>query len=250
MNMINQFLAELSTDSRSMLYSGFGAIMHVVMLIFLIIQARHASLNKKNVLQLFVAYYVAFFAGNSACNILGGLTGGVIPKINLGVAFSVFILVMFILLRITKAPVLQLMDIAVPTFILGRGIGIIGCLFPGCCHGFPATWGIYSHNAGTTVVPTVLFDILLSIAIVVYMLLSKKKLPAPGVISANGILLFGVLRYAIDVLRDNNKLISGITVEGICGIIYVLGGLILLYIIDKKTKKTTAADEVPAATPT
>ena len=93
-------------------------------------------------------------------------------------------------------------------------------------------WMIYSNHAGTTVVPTVLFDILLSFVIVVYLLLSKKKLLTPGAIAARGILLFGVLRYVVDVLRDNNKLFLMVTTEGICGMIYVLIGLFLLYLIE------------------
>lgn len=232
MNLFNQFLAEMPKETRLVLYGRFGTIMHVVMFAVLLLLMLRRFQNKKNVFRLLFSFYVAFYAGNMACNVLGNLTHNLIPKINLGVAFFFFLLVSTFLLWLLKAPVRQSLDIAVPVFILGRGVGIIGCLFPGCCHGFPAAWGIYSNHAGTTVVPTVLFDILLSFVIVVYLLLSKKKLLTPGAIAARGILLFGVLRYVVDVLRDNNKLFLMVTTEGICGMIYVLIGLFLLYLIE------------------
>lgn len=221
-------------ESRFVLYGRFGTIMHVVMFAVLLLLMLRRFQNKKNVFQLLFSFYVAFFAGNLACNVLGNLTHNIIPKINLGVAFFFFLMVSTFLLWLLKAPVRQSLDIAVPVFILGRGIGIIGCLFPGCCHGFPAAWGIYSHNAGTPVVPTVLFDMLLSYVIVGYLLLTRKKHLVSGTLAAKGILLFGVLRYVIDVLRDNNKLFIMVTVEGLCGIIYVLVGLILIYVITNK----------------
>lgn len=234
MEAINAVLMGIPAESRTLLYNGFGFVMHIVMVVFLIIRARRMLLNGASILKLFTTFYVAFFVGNFACNKLGVLTNGLIPKINLGVAFLFFLLTFVLLIRFCKAPIRPFLDNAIPVFILGRGIGIIGCLFTGCCHGFEAEWGIYSNITKTTVVPTVLFDMLLSYAIAGYICLPGKKCPAPGNCAAKGILLFGVLRYTIDVLRDNNKLFGMVTAEGICGIIYVLAGLIMLYVIDKK----------------
>lgn len=235
MSNLNRFLLSLPHENRRLLYSGFGTCMHIVMLAFLIIQARRTGLNGKNVFRLLVSYYVAFFMGTTACNVLGELTNSLIPRINLGVAFLVFLLVHSLLTWLLKANARLFLDIAVPVFILGRGIGIIGCLFPGCCHGFPVSWGIYSHNAGTTVVPTVLIDMLASYLIVAYLLFAARKLHAPGMLAAKGILLFGALRYTVDVLRDNHKVFSMVSVEGVCGVLYVLIGLILWYIYDSRT---------------
>lgn len=238
--MVNQFLQELSIEEQSNLYSTFGTIKDCVVIIALLLSCKRYQLEKKLCVRLFVVYAVAFYVGNISCNVLGALTKGVIPKINLGVAFLVFLVVFVLLVRLLKGSVQQFIDIAIPVFILGRGVGIIGCLFEGCCHGFPAAWGIYSDNAGTTVVPTVLIDIVASYIIVAYLLLAGKKKPVPGMVAAKGILLFGVLRYVVDILRDNDKLFGMMTVEGICGIVYVLTGLILLYIV---TNKKAQAEE-------
>lgn len=240
MDIINRILIELPPEIRSSLYDGFGFCMHIVMLVFLAVQAKYASLNKKGILQLFVSYYVAFSAGNIACNVSNSLTDGLIPRINLGVAFLVFLLVLILLLRLLKAPVCPFLDISVPVFLLGRAVGIIGCIFTGCCHGFFATWGIYSHQAKTTVVPTVLVDIASSCVIVFYLLLKRKKVSASGMIATKGILLFGVLRYVVDVLRDNQKQFGFLTAEGICGALYVLIGFVLLFIIDNKQQIKSA----------
>ena len=241
MSQINQFLIALSDESRRTLYSTFGTCLHAAVLVTLAVYAMRAKLGIKGSLKLLLPYYAAFYAGTNACSLLSKLTSGVIPKVNLGVSFVVFLTVLTLLLWLVKAPMRQLLDIAIPTYILGRGVGIIGCIFGGCCHGFPAAWGIYSDNAGTTVVPTVLIDIVASYIIVAYLLLAGKKNPVPGAVAARGILLFGLLRYVVDVLRDNNKLFGMITVEGICGIVYVLTGLILLYIV---TNKKAQVEEV------
>lgn len=80
-------------------------------------------------------------------------------------------------------------------------------------------------------------DMVMSYIIVVYLMLAGKKQHVSGMTAAKGMLLFGILRYVIDVLRDNEKLISMITVEGICGILYALAGLILLYALSEKRVK-------------
>lgn len=206
MNPINEFLKGFPWETRFLLYGRFGTCVHIVALLALFIFAMQARFSKKNVLKLFVSYYAAFFASTNACSIFGNLTDGLIPQTNLGVAYLFFLAVFSFLIFLLRGSLLQNLDIAAPTFILGRSIGIIGCLFTGCCHGFPAEWGIYSYSTGTTVVPTVLFDIFLSIAIVLYLILTKKKYSASGLVAAKSILLFGVLRYVIDVLRDNDKL--------------------------------------------
>lgn len=184
----------------------------------------------KHKVVLWVAFAIARYWSGSMVPILSRITQKVIPGINMGVAFGLFVLIVVAIVYCVRVPVLFSLDASIPAFVLGRGLAITGCIFSGCCHGLPVPWGIYSSIAETSTFPTVLLDIVLSCCIVVYlMLLSRKlKFSGNGFVAAQGMLLFGLLRILIDILRDNKKLIWMLTAEGLFGIAYVVAGILLI----------------------
>lgn len=125
---MNEILREIPLELRSTLYSAFGGVMHLVMIVFLLSLLRRSKFNRRESVVTVLIFYVAFFLANSLCSFLGDLTDGLIPRINLGVAFLLFIICVVILTQATKILTFSFLDIAVPIYILGRGVGIIGCL--------------------------------------------------------------------------------------------------------------------------
>lgn len=77
---------------------------------------------------LFVHTGIAFLGG-----LIGGITG---------------FLLLFPILIGKQFPMVKLMNMCVPSVIIGHAIGRIGCLLGGCCYGKPSKWGIV-YKAGT-----------------------------------------------------------------------------------------------------
>ena len=238
--MINEFLLDLSITQRRVLYNSFGDVMKAVMLLSLFLIMRKYQLKKTASVKIAGSFLIAYYAAVNTCQLLYNLTDGVIPGVNLGVAFLPFMLVVLLLGWILKANPKLCADISVPVFILGRGVGIIGCVFIGCCHGARVPWGLYSYQEGATTVPTMVIDTVISWIIAGFLFRDTKKgrYSAAGDVAAKGIFWFGMLRFVIDILRDNNKLFWVITAEGICGVIYMLVGLFLRYGIKQKNGRT------------
>ena len=179
---------------------------------------------------LWVTFIIARYWGAYMVPLLSKVTHGIVPEANFGIAFGFVVLIVAAIAYCLRVPVGFALEAAVPAFILGRGLAITGCIFYGCCHGYPVSWGIYSAVTETCVFPTVILDVAASCTIVLYMMLLAKKrgYSGDGAVAARGILLFGLLRVLIDLLRDNNKRFFLFTAEGLFGIAYIVAGILLL----------------------
>ncbi len=234
MTAINQYLFELSASERAEWYKAFGLEMYAFMAILFIWAAFVQRIKLKKAILIVVSFAAAFNLCPFIENWLSGLSNDLIPDRNLGAAFLSFLAVFCLLMYIFRVPIFEALDVAVPMYIGGRGITIIGCIFAGCCHGHYASWGIYSENAGYTTVPCPIIDIAASVLIAVCIVAFGRRFGAHGKAAAYGLIAFGFLRYIIDVLRDNDKLLGLITFEGIFGFVYLCIGLCMLYFIYKK----------------
>ena len=237
--MINQCLIQLSWETRKALYDSLGNLQWPAFAGILLWVSFRYKVPLKHKVILWVTFIIARFWGCGMVPVLSNLTHGIIPSPNMGIGFGLTMLVLAAITYFLNAPVLFSLDAAIPAFILGRGLAITGCVFFGCCYGFPVSWGIYSGVAQTVTFPTVLLDIVLSCCIVGYlMLLSRRqKFSGNGTVAAKGMILFGLLRILIDILRDKQKLILLLTAEGLFGVVYVVGGyLILRHIYHKRCK--------------
>lgn len=241
-NMVNEFIQTLSSIERQDFYIAFGQLMYVIMFFLFIWGTKKFNIKRKNLILLFISFATAFLLSPIICSSMNHITSGLIPKRNLGVGFLPFIVLFSLLSYIFKISFFESLDVVVPMYIGGRGVCIIGCLFTGCCHGFPVEWGIYSHHAACNTVPCPLFDSIASILIVILLMkyCKNKENYRVGKTAAYGMVTFGILRYVIDILRDNNKLLSMLTFEGIIGFITMCVGLILLYYLENITQKNTS----------
>lgn len=228
--MLNEFLMSLSPEEGLRLYGALGNLqwpMYAAILLWVTVKY---PIPKKQKLLLWVIFAAALWWSGLFCPLLNGLTEGMVPSPNMGVSFLFFCLITAVLAYAVKLPVLTALDALLPAYILGRGAAITGCVFYGCCEGFPCSFGIYSGRSGCTVFPTVPMDIILSVCITAYLMIltGRNRYAGNGRVTAMGLILFGILRLAIDLLRDNHKLVFLLTFEGFCGIAYIVAGALLL----------------------
>ena len=236
-NMINEYLAQLPEDMRLELYNLLGNLQWPAFVGILIWATFQYKAPVKHKLVLWVTFAIARYWSVAMVPVLSRLTSGIIPQINMGIAFGMFVLIVAAIVYCVRVPILFSLDISIPAYILGRGLAITGCIFVGCCHGFPVSWGIYSGLVQMPTFPAVIIDIVISCCIVVYLVLLSRKLnfSGDGIVAAKGMALFGMLRIVVDILRDNEKLFFLLTTEGLFGIAYVVSGYLLFrYIYNKR----------------
>jgi len=147
-------------------------------------------------------------------------------------------LALLYLARRFKIPALLMLDVASPAAAVGYGIGRIGCLISGDGdYGIPTTlpWGMSFPNGivPTTqrVHPTPIYEFL--IAIVIFWILWRVgawafKTDAPnGVVFAAYLVLTGIARYLIEIIRINPKSFHGLTNAQAASVVSVVAGVIL-----------------------
>ncbi|MBQ9162348.1 MAG: prolipoprotein diacylglyceryl transferase [Clostridia bacterium] len=131
----------------------------------------------------------------------GGLVGGI----------AIFIIVYFGIGRFLFKDGVQyrrfrsLSELAAPCITFAHGMGRLGCLFAGCCHGaITDKWyGIYMVNLGKKAVPVQLYEALFLFALcalTLWMLLKKKRYCLPTYLFT-----YGVWRFFIEYARADER---------------------------------------------
>ena len=134
---------------------------------------------------------------------------------------------------------LESSDIIVPIFISARATFVIGCIFGGCCHGYPWAKGIYSCVTGYRCIPVPLLDCLFGYTLVIVLLVWAHGYDyrTEGKVAAIGTILYGISFYCSDLLTDNHKLIGASSFDGIYAFIIVIMGLCILHLsIEKRAE--------------
>jgi phosphatidylglycerol:prolipoprotein diacylglycerol transferase len=175
--------------------------------------------------QLFSRFGFAWF---------GGFLGGLIALI--------------ILARYLKIPLLQFLDICSPAAAVGYAIGRIGCLLSGDGDYGRATslpWGMSFPDGvvPTTerVHPTPLYEFLIWLAIAAFLWrLGARTLRNPragGEIFCGYLILTGVARFLIEIIRINPRSFFGLSNAQAASVVSIAAGATLLWRI--KNRKNT-----------
>jgi len=163
---------------------------------------------------------------------------------------------MLILGRRAKIPLLQFLDACTPAASVGYAIGRMGCLLSGDGdYGKPTSlpWGMSFPNGvvpttggwpnpGTCVLwgwpenckvhPTPIYEFLVWVAIGVFLwYLGGKYLRRPqnkGLIFCSYLILTGIARYLVEIIRINPRVFLGLTNAQIVSILSVLTGIGLI----------------------
>lgn len=195
-----------------------------------------------------VAYIGFWFTTNWNGVLLALLSGFTdLVSVNLAVAF-VYLLplawLMAKLFRLRWQTVSELYALEILGFHLA---GRSGCLFPGCCYGYPCEWGVYSDLAQGYVFPVALLESLMTLGILVFLLVRvcRKGYEPDGKTMPWMLLLYGVGRFFTEFLRDNEKIAlscSDIAFHAL--FMAVVGFVTLLWLAKRLTNKKIPDEEV------
>jgi len=154
-----------------------------------------------------------------------------------GAVIGGFLALLFLARRF-KIPTLLMLDVASPAAALGYGIGRIGCLISGDGdYGIPTSlpWGMSFPNGivPTTerVHPTPIYEFL--VALVIFWFLWRlgertMKTHAPnGIVFAAYLVLTGIARYLVEIIRINPRSFYGLTNAQAASVVSIVAGVIL-----------------------
>ena len=146
----------------------------------------------------------------------------------------------FVLAKALKIDYRRLLDFATPCLALVYAIGHLGCIFSGCCHGYPYYYGIWSPMAKNMVFPNQLIEIAVSLLIYVFLLeyAQKHKYKPTGKLYPLYLIVYGISRFFMEFLRDNKKLFWGISNLALHAAFMVLVGTVWYFFLKRKERKT------------
>jgi len=149
-----------------------------------------------------------------------------------------------------RLPTLEFLDACAPAASVGYAIGRIGCFLSGDGDYGKATslpWGMSFPNGvvPTTerVHPTPLYEFFIWCAIgaLLWHLGSKtfKEHKAAGRIFCVYLILTGIARFLVEIIRINPPWILGLSNAQVASVVSVLGGVILLLLLKGRSPRTT-----------
>ncbi|MCD8333692.1 MAG: prolipoprotein diacylglyceryl transferase [Clostridiales bacterium] len=167
--------------------------------------------------------------GSSGFVVYGGIVIGIL---------AVFIYCRFI----KKISFFRYTDLLFPSVALAQAFGRLGCFFAGCCYGkeTDAWWGVVFPEgsfapAGVALIPTQLISSAGDFAICIILLLYSRRAKKVGDVSAMYLLLYGIGRFCVEILRENTQGgVGNFTTAQMFSFVFV-GAAILLFLRNRKS---------------
>jgi phosphatidylglycerol:prolipoprotein diacylglycerol transferase len=143
----------------------------------------------------------------------------------------------FVNLKKKNLPVLRTLDILTVYMPLAHAFGRIGCFLNGCCYGKPyqGPWAVKFSEYSPAVHPTQLYSAFLLLLIFVFLKSCSSKKSFSGRISALYLILYGLMRFSIEFLRDNPVIAFNLSAYQFISTGLVIAGVILYIRQNKKT---------------
>lgn len=168
--------------------------------------------------------------GSEGFVVYGGIIAGVLAAI--------------IYCKIKRISFLECFDLLSPSISLAQGFGRIGCFLAGCCYGRETAsfLGVVFPEgcmapAGVKLLPTQLFSSAGDFVITAILLLAYKRRKHTGDVGALYMLLYGVGRFGIEILRSDNRGTVGVLSTSQAISIVIIVGSVLLFVTNKMRDK-------------
>ena len=145
-------------------------------------------------------------------------------------------LIAFPVAKILKISWLKMCDFIAPCVCLTHGISHIGCIFVGCCEGYPSGFGLYNYRYGDPLFPVQLFESLTALVIFVALVYWNKKsnYNTHGKSFPIMLILFGSTRFMWEFARNNEKILLGCSSLAFHALFMVIvGGIVFYYLFQK-----------------
>jgi phosphatidylglycerol:prolipoprotein diacylglycerol transferase len=176
------------------------------------------------VLWMFVLYWIetGFFGGNNIVRVFV-----YVPLITYPVA------------KLLKIPFKEALSMVALGPVAVHGVSHLGCMFEGCCHGYIQQWGLYNRTTGCLHFPTQPIEAIIALLILAYLLIraKKRKYVPDGLEYPIMLMVFGSTRFLCEFLRDNDKLIWGISNLAFHALFMFVVGMIWIIVAKRKKKK-------------
>lgn len=144
--------------------------------------------------------------------------------------------------KILKMTWKQACDILAPAVCVVHGVSHWGCMFAGCCNGFPAEWGLYNPSTLQYCFPSQPLEALTALLIIWVILRREKKngYKVDGLSMPIMLMLFGSTRFIFEFFRDNEKLWMGCSSLAFHALFMSVVGLVMYVVIDRHNQKLEA----------
>ncbi len=165
------------------------------------------------------------------------------------------IVLMIVYCKIKKLSVLKMFDMMSPSAALGYGLARVGCHLSGDGdYGIPVNgtfWEFlgYSYVNGTVptkegvlVHPTSIYEFIAAILIFLFLWHNRARYKTPGIIFAYYLILSGIERLLIEIIRLNPRVAFGLSQAQIISVGMIIFGVILLYSRLNKEKRLDLAE--------
>ncbi|MBR5288201.1 MAG: prolipoprotein diacylglyceryl transferase [Clostridia bacterium] len=141
--------------------------------------------------------------------------------------------------KILKLNWKQACDMLAPATCVVQSVSHWGCIFIGCCHGYPSSWGIFNTQLGRKCFPSQPLEALTAALIIVFILWREKKNnhQVDGLSMPIMLMLFGSTRFFWEFFRDNEKLWLNCSSLAFHALFMSVVGLIMYIIIRKQNEK-------------
>lgn len=239
MELINQFIRYCYDQGWSAtIYNTIFAIAYVAQMVFLIIYRKKYELSlMKAVLSVMLIYPAGYYLMLVLAWIENGFTNWGANNI---VRLYVYMpLICAVVGKILKVPGKMLSDYIAPSMALQHVIGHSVCPFAGCCHGYPSAWGVWNPGSNDLRFPNQWLECLVALVILIWVLKQAKKehYSGSGKIYAMLLVTFGSTRFFLEFLRDNQKLIAGISSLAFHALFMAVVGTIWLFVLIEKERE-------------
>ena len=172
------------------------------------------------------------------------ITSKIFGGFNLVRSVSVLPLAYLLEAKVFGKPFRELTDFLSPLGVTCFGITHFGCMFPGCCHGYPSPWGIYSNVAETVCFPVQPIEAVVSLGIggLMYYMVKQKK--QKGLLVFWMMTLFGSTRFILEFFRDNEKVFLNISELALHALLTFIVGVVMLVVLKRFDKKEHAHETI------
>ena len=220
-----------------MLYYGFHVLGFLLVFIFNIWHGRKRGiLPTKSIIITILVYgltyiwiYILFWIESGFTNFGGN---------NIVRGFVYIPLIAYPVTKLFKISWGKMCDFIAPCVCLSHGVSHIGCIFTGCCAGYPSDWGIYNFRYDGPAFPVQIFEAITALAIFTYLVYMnpKSNYNTCGKSYPLMIILFGSTRFLWEFARNNKKIFMGCSSLAFHALFMFVVGIIAYCIIIHRQK--------------
>lgn len=214
MDILNQWIAS-QTDGGARLYDATGVVALVPMIAAAVwYLRRHRMPLLKGLAVTVLGYGMTLLIHNLVMWMMEGFASGRYGmEVNLCVGFVYLPLFALLLGAVFDLPYGHTADLLAVSVTAFHVLGRLGCLFTGCCYGYPCSWGLWSIQAESYRFPVVPVEGAFTLAILVFLLLrvGRRGYTPDGRTLPWMLTIYGLCRFGSEFLRDNEKLFLGLS---------------------------------------